>query len=92
MSYRTPKEGADQMAGKRSRGRLQLGPDKVSSLKQDSSRIETHSVPIGIDAFAYAKRMAERETATTPAKFFLIEVNGTRQKISREDLVGKKTA
>lgn len=67
------------------------GPDRVSSLAADNSPIEVHSVPIGMNAYGYARRMHQQANGKTPISAFRIEVGGVRRTVSLEELVNYPT-
>jgi hypothetical protein len=65
--------------------------NRVSTLKEDNSPLEVFSVPLGVNPYAYAKRMAQRNSVSSAVQNYLIESNGRKEKISREALLAWDT-
>lgn len=62
-------------------------PDKVMTLGADRTPIELHSVPLGADAYSYAKSLSERSRGSArPIAACIIERRGVKRTMSAADL------
>jgi hypothetical protein len=63
-------------------------PDRVSPLNPDGTIFEVHSVPIGVDAFTYARSLIERDrNDSQPPRSYMIDRKGVQSTHAAEEVI-----